>query len=363
MKQDIQEKQDYLAIKSLRALVGSATEGEALPTQRELCARWDVTTFKLNQALRELEREGLLNVVPRKGVFVSKKPVGGRRFVQVLYLDEPRLVRVNEYALSALLVAAADQHLDCRYAHIAAADSKALVAQLNQVAGQPDCIGVIVSGYVLDRSIQILVETALPFTVLGDVWNDTARDDLPVVCGNAFQGALLACEGLLDAGCTRVILLNVSGSPDRIWRREARAGALEATERIDADVLLVPCGEDDQSADSAILLMDQWLDKSPGEKTGVLCSGLHFLQQASFIRDHLELRSTPCAISLIDVDPAILHVPNVGVVYCPISGIAKAAVTRLVAIRRGADAPGRFRMLFEAMQPERNGSNNINKFQ
>jgi GntR family transcriptional regulator, arabinose operon transcriptional repressor len=50
------------------------TAGARLPSVRELSARYSVAKATVQQAMRQLEREGLLYTIQRKGVFLAKDP-------------------------------------------------------------------------------------------------------------------------------------------------------------------------------------------------------------------------------------------------------------------------------------------------
>jgi GntR family transcriptional regulator len=54
---------------------GELKVGERIPSEVQLCERWDISRITTRQALAELERDGLLERVPGKGTFV-RKPQG-----------------------------------------------------------------------------------------------------------------------------------------------------------------------------------------------------------------------------------------------------------------------------------------------
>jgi len=83
-------------IAALWDMTGALSEDARLPASRELCTRFRVTPFTLQSALRELEREGRVVVLFRKGAFVRKGTDARRRLVEVVYLDDPRHVRTYE---------------------------------------------------------------------------------------------------------------------------------------------------------------------------------------------------------------------------------------------------------------------------
>lgn len=58
---------------------GVHARGEALPTERELAARYGVSTELINRAIRILRNEGLVRALHGRGVFVSPVPPITRR--------------------------------------------------------------------------------------------------------------------------------------------------------------------------------------------------------------------------------------------------------------------------------------------
>jgi len=101
-------------IAALRDMTGALPEDARLPASRELCTRFRVTPFTLQSALRELEREGRVVVLPRKGAFVRKGMDARRRFVEVVYLDDPRHVRIYERGLNSLARSAGNVGFMCK---------------------------------------------------------------------------------------------------------------------------------------------------------------------------------------------------------------------------------------------------------
>jgi len=93
-------------VESLRALVGSLPPGEALPNRRELCSRFNTNTFTFHKAISQLENEGLVTAVPRKGIFVSMPTSEQVSFLRAIYLDHPQFIR-EEFGLVSLTGAAA----------------------------------------------------------------------------------------------------------------------------------------------------------------------------------------------------------------------------------------------------------------
>ena len=52
-------------------LSGELTIGERLPSERDFAAKLNVSRPVLHQALVDLETKGLVQIIPRRGVFIS----------------------------------------------------------------------------------------------------------------------------------------------------------------------------------------------------------------------------------------------------------------------------------------------------
>ena len=66
----------YLEIAAyLRELIATAQPGDRLPSEAELCERFDVSRMTARHAIQTLEREHLLHRTRGKGTFVTARPV------------------------------------------------------------------------------------------------------------------------------------------------------------------------------------------------------------------------------------------------------------------------------------------------
>ena len=62
--------------------------GEMLPSLRQLSEMLDVNHATISRALRDLEGEGLVEIMPRKGVFATARPAGDARVELIAFFSE-----------------------------------------------------------------------------------------------------------------------------------------------------------------------------------------------------------------------------------------------------------------------------------
>lgn len=330
---------------ALRKEVGSRTPGSALPGQRELCAGMGVTTWLLNETLRELEREGLITVLPRKGIFVSNHATVETRFVQIIYLDLPDTAR--DYGLTAFLAIAAESGMECRVRHLAAHDLAGLEDAFKQ-AWVPECAGVVVSGTVTAKTADCLAKLTQPWVLFGDGRSRLPLDRLPVVCGDNFQGGQLAAAHLLDRHCEHIILVNLTPILDWPWVSEARAGVLSAVQTRSGVEIVLPNAD---ALDHPREFLDEvraWAERSPKARVGVICRGRNALHAATPIPCLIRSDHVP-AIVLMSIEDTCPAIPGVRQVFCSMRDLAATALRRLAAARRGIDARGRIRVPYGLM--------------
>lgn len=87
-------------------LIADASPGDALPTEAELCARFDVSRMTARQALQELTSAGLVDRQRGRGTFVAARPVHRRPGVFLSFTEE--MARRGMVASSRLVSAGVD---------------------------------------------------------------------------------------------------------------------------------------------------------------------------------------------------------------------------------------------------------------
>lgn len=335
---------------SLRNVIGSSPQGTSLPTRRELCGRFGVSTFKLHQSLRQLEREGLVTTVPRKGIFVREPRPRRHQFIQTVFVDGPEPMPHYEYGLEALLWATGRENMECRVTHTYGSDTGKLRDILDCCANDEECFGVVIGGYVSAQAAHFLDTVKHPFVLLGDVVSSEAWLSLPVVCGDNFQAGLLAGEYLLSQECDHLVLVNLKQEEDWVWVREARAGVIEAADRHGGVRLLVVETADSASGDptQAAAEVEQWIGANRHARVGVVfrrcCAGPDI---AAPVCESLRSRHAALDMAVMGLDLAPEPIPGVQKISCPMKTVAQVTLRRLAAMRRGADSPGRHRVPFE----------------
>lgn len=335
---------------NLRSLVGALPPNTALPGQRELCAQFDVTTFKLHHAIHELAREGLVTVARGKGIFKRLPDAAASRYVRLLYLENPTHNYYEAQGHNAFCRAAGRQRLECRSTHMKESEPQPAIAALAAFERDANCAGVVITGIVTEDMARELETVRTPFIVFGDVLSLRIWPTLPVVAPDNFQGGQAACEHLLDRGCTRLVLLNVSGDPEWSWNRETRAGAMAAAERKPDTQFFIPSKAQTNASDLPARVA-AWLGDDATAHVGILCRSTDFQSTALVIRErlaHLEARPEIAALSL---EEALAVIPGVQYFACPFTDLAEHALRRLAAMRHGADSPGCQRLPFRPLAP------------
>jgi len=324
---------------SLRQMIGSLPPGAPLPGQRTLCATHGVTTWLLNESLRNLEQEGLVEIRPRKGVFVRSTSAEPRHILRAIYLDRPGFGRYREFGVEALTAAASRHGAECRATHVPYEDWQGLGRLLESCRRDPRCVGAVLSGHVSPGVARLLEGVGQPWVLLGDGHSRVRLNRLPIVITDAFQGARLGTDLLLAEGCTALVLVNFFSEPAWPWVTEGRAGAFSALERHpDASVFLpqIDCVAEPRKFEQAA---EQWLAEKGDERVGILCRGSHVFHVATSIRHMLSDRMEPLTV-VQEYNLSLVRVPGVRYVFCSLMDVAEACLRRLDARRRGLDTPG-----------------------
>lgn len=333
---------------AMRRLVSSLPPGTALPVQRELCARFGVTTFTLHQSLRLLEREGMVVVTPRKGIFTKERRTEAPRVVQMIYLDNPEAMRIREYGLSAFVTVTSRQRMQCRVVHLSHEDHEGFRNAFAEASDDPACPGVVVSGFVSPAMADILGRLTQPWVLFGDGQSPRALQQLPVVAGDGFQGGQLVAQQLVSRGVEHVVLVNFMTRPDWPWVCEARAGVMSVLGMHPAVKAFLPeidCVAAPVEFESAV---QTWSAGTGSGRVGILCRNRNALHIATSVRRMFD-GGARAELALMDVEQHPLELPDVEQVFCSMEDLAEVSLRRLAAMRYGVDARGRVCVPFKAL--------------
>jgi GntR family transcriptional regulator len=87
-------------------LIAAGSPGDALPTEAELCARFNVSRMTVRQAVQELSISGLVDRQRGRGTFVAARPMHRRPGVFLSFTEE--MARRGKSATSRLVSACID---------------------------------------------------------------------------------------------------------------------------------------------------------------------------------------------------------------------------------------------------------------
>ncbi len=327
--------------RSIRRMIAARCDGDALPGQRELCARFGVSTWLLNEALRGLEREGLINVRPRKGVFARKPQSDARSFLQTVFLDHPIDNRIWEYGLPALAAICSRHGAECRSMHVPYDDRESLRAVFQAANRDKDCIGIVLNGTVSSETAKFLQQVEQPWVLFGDGHSPFRLERLPIVTGDIYQGARLAVNLLLDKGCDALILVNFFSKPEWPWIIDSRAGVFSVTETRPSIPVFLP--ETDCVAQPKAFSTEAaaWCKSHVCRRPRIICRGAYALHAATSLRDALPGDTGDALpMALLEVGISLPRLPNVEYILCSMLDLAETCMTRLEGMRRGMGAAG-----------------------
>ena len=204
---------------------GAFKAGEMLPTERELSAKHGLAVMTVRRALRSLEAEGLLAVVPRRGCRVlaaANDPLRGCPLAHLhAYPADEALDGVQSAINLALQTAAARRGWSTLSAHLGGRGAAEVLDGLRTARAW---------GLVLEATdpglLELVGRSGLP-AVMVNAWSEGAPFD--VVLQDNYQGGYLAAAHLLSRGHRRIAWLGpVAQSSFSRERLGGAAGALAA---------------------------------------------------------------------------------------------------------------------------------------
>lgn len=191
---------------------GSLAQGARLPPETELSSTFAVSRGTVRQALRELERAGLIERSPRRGTFVKvttpppRAPVeDGNRFISVIlpYGDGHEAFFMD--IMRGVRIACRSRGVDVTfgYSHEQLESERCELARLRRAGS----LGVAIFAHAPEETVPFLQQQQLPFVLLDRFQRGTKVDFVGI---DNHAGAYRATEHLILLGHQKIAFIHYS---------------------------------------------------------------------------------------------------------------------------------------------------------
>jgi LacI family transcriptional regulator len=201
---------------------GRVLAGAYLPTERELAAEHGLAVMTVRRALRALQSEGLVRVVPRRGCRVlaaANDPLKGCPLAHVhAYPADEQLDGVSTRINVTIQESVARRGWSTLVVHVGDRSAEEVVEQLRASRAW----GVVLEA-VDPELLGLLKATGMPVLMV-NAWREGAEFD--AVLQDNYQGGFLAAQHLIDSGHTEIGWLGDIAESN--FSRERIGGALAA---------------------------------------------------------------------------------------------------------------------------------------
>lgn len=197
--------QELETVLSEKILSGEYPAGDKLPPIRRLVQDLDSSYVTVQKVIKELEKKGLLKIVPGHGAFVTDMGTGKRiqsmGAKEILYLfDEPDAIAPEEYGLELYRhfqeLARENGFLDRMVVHEGLKRGK---AELSKVAGVITTHYCSTARKLYDDNYPVVYCTSIPI-----------EGSIPSVTPDFYAGARLVTEHLIKSGKKKILFINTS---------------------------------------------------------------------------------------------------------------------------------------------------------
>ena len=173
--------------------------GERLPSEKELCAHFDVSIITLRRALQELAIEGVVDRVQGKGTFVKSFISSGKKMGDILFLGIDSWTYPSSVQLKELHEDLSRRGHGLRYLITRATPDHDILQEVVKTRG------VLFSGWVTDEWVTFLKNCSVPSIVIGAY---PLSQNICTVKYNWAKAAEILVDHFAAQGLTRIGLIN-----------------------------------------------------------------------------------------------------------------------------------------------------------
>lgn len=218
-------------ITGLKALAETIGAGGKLPSEAELCRKFNLSRTTVNRALNELEHQNIIERFQGKGSFVKATPTP-----KIYYLSSPLdiMERHNANALMVqsiyygIMQGATGMGMNVETVVVSPTDYRRDV-NLRKLDSIPDGSRVVFIGYWFAKTFDTLLAKNCQVAII------TRQDELQKYLDEKIshwqhieiqrlQGTMLAVKSLFDAGRRKIALLHNNSHVDNPFRQGYRQG-------------------------------------------------------------------------------------------------------------------------------------------
>ena len=192
------------------------TSGERLPTENDLMKHFEVSRITVSSALRELQKEGIINRISGSGSYVNKASQPKEQIFALL-IPELGVTDIFKKICTSILEEASRNNIKCIWRNINKISFERQLVELADLAQNyadekvtgvffiPFC-GVPNRMIENDKIIQPLVNANIPVVLLDrDMGDFPLRSRFDLVRTNHHQGGYLLGEHLVKQGCKKIV--------------------------------------------------------------------------------------------------------------------------------------------------------------
>ncbi len=321
---------------------------DKLPSEKELCETWQVSTITVRRSLLELAKQKLIVTKQGVGSFVAQQQKSRRADAQSNQLLGVVIPATADYHNGRVLGAIERLAREMGYSLVVkqSANQPKKETESIEMLLDRDVAGILLSPVSGDSS-QTLVSCAklmaekMPF-VLIDRYLPMLQT--PYVIADNQKGGYEVTSHLIKAGHQNIAYLRgvaSSASDDR------QAGYEKALAQSNLESRIVAVGNADYDMQYAIDKIDAFLNQSGGQYTALFAENDHFARAAydACRQKGIDIPADIAIAGFDDAPYASLLMPSLTTVFQPDVSIAEAAIRMVVQLIKGIDVQERMAVI------------------